>query len=243
MELVVIGSSSKGNGYVLNGTSEALCIEAGTKLIETKKALGFDLQKVRGCIVSHSHNDHSKYAKEYAECGIRVLALADVLEAKGITRNATAITLGNAYKLGGFVVSPFALQHDVPCVGYVIQHIECGKVVFITDTYACNYRFKGVNNYLLEANYSDEILEANIAAGNVPVGMRDRLLTSHFELSNSIRYLLNSDRSVLQKVVLIHLSDGNSNEAQFVQAVREEIGKPVYAANAGMVIQLNARVI
>ena len=41
MELVVIGSSSKGNGYVLNGTSEALCIEAGTKLIETKKALTY----------------------------------------------------------------------------------------------------------------------------------------------------------------------------------------------------------
>lgn len=243
MELVVIGSSSKGNGYVLNGTSEALCIEAGTKLMETKKALGFDLRKVRGCIVTHQHNDHSRYAKEYADSGIRVLAQADVLEAKGITRNATAITLGNAYKLGGFVVTPFAVQHDVPCVGYVIQHSECGKVVFITDTFACQYRFKGVNNYLLEANYSDEILEASIAAGKVPVGMRDRLLTSHFELSNTIRYLLTSDRSALQKVVLIHLSDGNSNEAQFVQQVREATGKPVYAAKAGMVLQLNASVI
>lgn len=243
MELVVIGSSSKGNGYVLNGTSEALCIEAGTKLMETKKALGFDLRKVRGCIVTHQHNDHSRYAKEYADSGIRVLAQPDVLEAKGITRNATAITLGNAYKLGGFVVTPFTVQHDVPCVGYVIQHSECGKVVFITDTFACQYRFKGVNNYLLEANYSDEILEASIAAGKVPVGMRDRLLTSHFELSNTIRYLLTSDRSALQKVVLIHLSDGNSNEAQFVQQVREATGKPVYAAKAGMVLQLNANVI
>lgn len=243
MELVVIGSSSKGNGYVLNGTNEALCIEAGTKLIETKKALGFDLQKVRGCIVTHSHNDHSRYAKEYADSGIRVLALADVLETKGITRNATAITLGNAYKLGGFVVTPFAVQHDVPCVGYVIQHSECGKVVFITDTFACQYRFKGVNHYLLEANYSDEILEANIAAGRVSGGMRDRLLTSHFELSNTIRYLLTSDRTALHKVVLVHLSDGNSNEAQFVQQVREAIGKPVYAAKAGMVLQLNASML
>lgn len=243
MELVVIGSSSKGNGYVLNGASEALCIEAGTKLIETKKVLGFDLQKVRGCIVTHQHNDHSRYAKEYADAGIRVLALPDVLEAKGITRNAMAITLGNAYKLGGFVVTPFAVQHDVPCVGYLIKHSECGKVVFITDTYACNYRFSGVNNYLLEANYSDEILEANIAAGRVSGGMRDRLLTSHFEIGNSIRYLLTSDRTPLQKVVLIHLSDGNSNEAQFVQQVREAIGKPVYAAKGGMVLQLNAGVI
>lgn len=239
----MIGSSSKGNGYVLNGASEALCIEAGTKLIETKKVLGFDLQKVRGCIVTHQHNDHSRYAKEYADAGIRVLALADVLEAKGITRNGMAIKLGNAYKLGGFVVTPFAVQHDVPCVGYLIKHSECGKVVFITDTYACNYRFNGVNNYLLEANYSDEILEANIEAGRVSGGMRDRLLTSHFELNNSIRFLLTSDRTALQKVVLIHLSNGNSNEARFVQKVREAIGKPVYAAKSGMVLQLNAGVI
>jgi phosphoribosyl 1,2-cyclic phosphodiesterase len=243
MELVVIGSSSHGNGYVLNGTSEALCIEAGTKLIETKKALDFDLSKVRGCIVSHQHNDHAKYAADYACAGIRLLALPDVLEAKGITRNATAIKLGNAYKLGGFVVTPFALQHDVPCVGYVVQHSECGKVVFITDSYACQYRFKGVSHYLLEANYSDEILERNIANGRVDTGMRDRLLTSHFELQNSIRYLQASDLKAVQKVVLIHLSDGNSNEAQFVQAVREATGKRVYAAKAGMVLQLNASVI
>lgn len=211
--------------------------------METKKALGFNLQKVRGCIVTHRHSDHSKYAAEYASAGIRVLALADVLEAKGITRNGMAIQLGNAYRLGGFVVTPFEVRHDVPCVGFVVQHSECGKVVFITDTYACQYRFKGVTHYLLEANYSDEILAANIENGSVPVGMRDRLLTSHFELQNSIRYLLASDRSQLQKVVLIHLSDGNSNEAQFVQAVREATGKPVYAARAGMVLQLNASVI
>lgn len=243
MELVVIGSSSSGNGYVLKGTNEALCIEAGTKLIETKKALGFNMQDVRGCIVTHRHNDHARYAKEYADAGIKVLALADVLEAKGITRNALAIQMGNAYKLSGFVVMPFALQHDVPCVGYAITHSECGKVVFITDTYACNYRFKGVSNYLLEANYSDEILESNIANGSVSPSMRSRLLTSHYELTNSIRFLLTSDLSKLQKVVLIHLSNGNSNEAQFVQQVRQAIGKPVYAAKAGMVLQLNASVI
>lgn len=243
MKLVVIGSSSRGNGYVLNGTTEALCIEAGTKLIETKKALGFNLQKVRGCIVTHSHNDHARYAKQYAESGIKVLALADVLEAKGITRNAMAIKLGNAYKLGGFVVTPFAVQHDVPCVGYVIQHPECGKVVFITDTYACQYRFKGVNHYLLEANYSDNILNWNIASGLVSPAMRDRLLTSHFEIGNSVRFLLTSDRSQLQKVVLIHLSSGNSDEAEFVKRVREATGTQVYAAKAGMKINLNASVI
>lgn len=37
MQLKVLGSSSKGNGYVLDGNNEALVIEAGVKLIEAKK--------------------------------------------------------------------------------------------------------------------------------------------------------------------------------------------------------------
>lgn len=238
MKLVVIGSGSSGNGYVLDGTTESLCIEAGTKLMEAKRALHFNLQKVRGCIVSHSHNDHAKYAKEYAEGGIKVLALADVLEAKGITRNAMVITIGNAYRLGGFLVTPFALQHDVPCVGYVIQHAECGKVVFITDTFACKHRFNNVTHYLLEANYSDAILERNIAAGDIKPAMRERLLTSHMEIGNSIRYLQASDLTQVQRIVLIHLSNGNSNEAQFVRMVQQATGKPTCAASAGMELNL-----
>ena len=40
MELKILGSSSKGNGYVLEAKNEALIIEAGVKLLEAKKAIG-----------------------------------------------------------------------------------------------------------------------------------------------------------------------------------------------------------
>ncbi len=39
MELKILGSSSKGNGYVLEAKNEALIIEAGVKLLEAKKKL------------------------------------------------------------------------------------------------------------------------------------------------------------------------------------------------------------
>lgn len=39
MELKILGSSSKGNGYVLEAEKEALIIEAGCKLLEAKKLL------------------------------------------------------------------------------------------------------------------------------------------------------------------------------------------------------------
>jgi phosphoribosyl 1,2-cyclic phosphodiesterase len=239
MQLKVIGSSSKGNAYVLDGTQESLVIEAGIKLIEVKRAIGYNLPKVAGCIISHAHNDHAGYALEYANAGIKVLALQATLEAKGIQRNCMAVEQGKGYRAGGFTVYPFMLKHDVPCCGYVVCHEECGKLVFFTDTYACQHSFNGVNHYLIEANYSDERLEENIAAGRVPSVLRNRLLTSHMEIGNTIAFLRRNPLQGVRNIILVHLSDGNSDEAQFVERCVAATGKRVYAAKAGMVVNIN----
>lgn len=242
MQLKVIGSSSKGNAYVLDGQRESLVIEAGIKLKEVKRAIGFDnLPKVVGCIISHSHNDHAGYAAEYAMAGIKVLALQATLEAKGIRRNCMAVEEGKGYKAGGFTIYPFEVMHDVPCVGYVVCHEECGKLVFFTDTYACQHSFTGVTHYLIEANYSDERLEANIAALRVPQLLRDRLLTSHMEIGNTIAFLRRNPLKAVRNIILVHLSDGNSDEAQFIDRTIAATGKRVYAARAGMVVDISAQ--
>jgi phosphoribosyl 1,2-cyclic phosphodiesterase len=55
MELIVIGTGSKGNCYLLKSSNECLIIEAGCKLIEVKKALNFNIQNIQGMLVSHEH--------------------------------------------------------------------------------------------------------------------------------------------------------------------------------------------
>lgn len=240
MVLKVIGSSSKGNCYILESNSEALIIEAGCKLAEVKKAIGWNLTKVAGCVVSHEHNDHAKYAKEYADAGIKMLALPAVLEAKGIERNKHGITLGYAYYIGTFRVQPFKVQHDVPCVGFVIEHAELGKLVFFTDTFACRLKFEGVTTYMVEANYCDERLEANIMDGSVPMMLRNRLMTSHMEIKNTIGFLQRTDLTKTQHIVLVHLSAGNSNPENFVKQVVEATGVPAYIAKQGMELDISA---
>lgn len=236
MELKILGSSSKGNGYILETGNEALVIEAGCKLIEAKKAVGFNLSKIVGCIISHSHNDHAGYVQEYAKAGVVVLALNSVIESKKLIRNYKAIEIGKGYMLGNFKVLPFEVMHDVPCVGYLIEHPECGKVLFVTDTYAMQYRFTGVTHWLIEANYADDILTENILEGRIPQAMRKRLLTSHMEIDNTKEVLISSDLSKTRNIVLIHLSDGNSDERRFIAECKAATGKCVVAANAGMVI-------
>lgn len=239
MELKILGSSSKGNGYVLEAENEALIIEAGVKLLEAKKAVGFNISKVVGCIVTHQHNDHAGYVQEYAKAGVVVLALSSVIESKKLVRNYKTIEVGKGYMLGNFKVLPFEVMHDVPCVGYLIEHPECGKVLFVTDTYAMQYRFTGVTHWLIEANYADDILTDNILEGRIPQAMRRRLLTSHMELNNTKEVLISSDLSKTRNIVLIHLSDGNSDERRFIAECKAATGKCVVAANAGMVINFD----
>lgn len=55
MYLKCLGSSSSGNCYILENENEALIIEAGINLSEVKKALNFNISKIRGVLISHEH--------------------------------------------------------------------------------------------------------------------------------------------------------------------------------------------
>lgn len=243
MKLTVLGSNSLGNSYILETSNEVLLLEAGIKLAEVKKALKFDMTRIVGGLVSHQHNDHAGYIREYMNAGITTLALEDVFNSKGISSFASfrkVIIPGKGYKVGNFRVYAFSVSHDVPCVGFVIDHPESGKILFLTDTMTCEYAFDGLHHIMIEANYADDILDANIASGKVPVSMRPRLLATHMELESTKRILINQDLTRVRNIILIHLSDGNSHEARFVDEVKTITGKPVVAANRGTSVNFSS---
>ena len=55
MNLICLGSSSKGNTYILDAGDEALILEAGVPFMEVKKKLNFNISKIVGVTVSHAH--------------------------------------------------------------------------------------------------------------------------------------------------------------------------------------------
>lgn len=55
MKLMCLGSSSKGNSYILKGENEVLIIEAGISFKEVKQKLNFKISKIVGVCVSHAH--------------------------------------------------------------------------------------------------------------------------------------------------------------------------------------------
>lgn len=240
MVLKVLGSSSQGNCYILENKNEALIIEAGVRFIEVKKALGFDIRKVSGCLITHQHNDHAKYIKAMVESGFPTLALEEVWTAKGVTGSrAYCIERGKGYRFGRFKVLPFDACHDVPCVGYLIDHPETGRVMFLTDSCMCEYVFPGLNQVMIECNYSDAKLVEAINAGRTLPSQRERLMTSHMELNTCKGFLCANDLTNVANIILLHLSDNNSDEKHFVSEIERQTGKVVYAAHTGLEIELD----
>jgi phosphoribosyl 1,2-cyclic phosphodiesterase len=241
MRLNVLGSDSNGNCYVLQNDKEALIIEAGVRFSEVKKALKWQLSKVVGAVITHEHNDHAKYVRDFVSNGITVLALPSVFKAKGIDSLSfrKEIEPMHGYIVGGFKVFAIPVCHDVPCVGFIIEHEDMGRMFFVTDTMMLEYRVPGLNHILLEANYAEDILDAKIEAGSVPLSMKPRLIHSHMEIETTKGILRANDLSGVNEIVLIHLSNGNSDERRFVREVQETSGKPVYAAVAGLELNLS----
>lgn len=237
MQLKILNSNSQGNCYLLVGRDEVLIIEAGIKFGEVKKALNYDISHIVGCLISHEHNDHAGQYMEYLGFGFPVLSPEAVYRHKGnsvMSPFAKIVQPGHGYKVGNFKVIPFEVQHDVPAFGYQVDHPEMGRLVFLTDTFYCEYTFDNVNTWLIEANYADDILDRNIAEGRMPPSMRPRLLKSHMELETTKGILSTNNLSRTHDIVLIHLSDGNSDEARFVREIASMTGKPTIAAKKGI---------
>lgn len=242
MKLKVISTGSKGNAYILSNENEALLIEAGVNIKEIKQALDFDLSKVVGCIVTHEHLDHAKSAVDVARLGIDVYCSLGTMKARslGNINRVKQIKSREVFTVGNFKIMPFDVKHDAnEPLGFLIEHPDCGKTLFLTDTYYCKYTFPGLNNILIEANYSKEIIDKKFGPDSEKEFLRNRILKSHFSLANCKDMLSANDLSKVNNIVLIHLSDSNSDEKQFVKEVTELTGKNVCAAVNGMEIEFN----
>ena len=244
MKLIVIGSNSAGNSYALDAGGEILLLEAGCKMADVKRAINFRLQDVVGCVVTHVHGDHAKYATEYAKFGVKVYCNQDVADKKQFPYDSyKVIKYGKTYHIGDFSVIPFDSFHDVPSLGFLIHHHDMGSFFFATDTYKFDFYISGINHYLIEANYSDAILKDNVWNGKIDKSQADRIMLAHMSLDYTVKYLMECKADKAKTITLCHLSDRNSDPDMFKRTVESALGVPCYIARKGLVVELNKDII
>lgn len=236
MKVKVLNSNSSGNCYILESENEALVIESGLRFLEVKKALNFNISKIVGCIISHEHGDHAKYAIEFLKAGIPVFCSQGTKDRIGVGLYQPSVCFhGRRFNVGQFEIMCFDIVHDAAQpMGFIIKHPECGKILFLTDTYYSEFTFKGINHFLIEANYSDEILRENIESGRLNPTVKRRIETSHMSLQTCKQLLQANDLSECRTICLIHLSSTNSNAKQFKEEIQALTGKMVYVAERGL---------
>lgn len=232
IEIKPLGSSSAGNAYHITDGYTALLLEAGIRYKDIQRALNFQTTKIAGCLISHEHGDHCKAVADIVKAGVDVYASQGALDALGLSSHrAKRIRAKQQFRIGTWTILPFDVQHDVAePLGFLLANQAGEKLVFITDSYYCRYKFPGLTHIMLECNYSMQILDQNIESGRVPAVMKKRLLRSHFSLENAKDFLLANDLSKVQEIWLLHLSDNNSDEGLFKREIQELTGKPVFVA-------------
>ena len=218
MDIKILASGSKGNCYKLSDGETSLLLECGIPIKKIKEGLGFKLSSIDACLITHEHQDHAKAYKDIVKCGINCYMTHGAYNAlypnASPGHRTTIIAPGNQLAIGSLDVLPFAVQHDAAePVGYLIQsRVNGEKLLFATDTYYIKYRFSGLHYIMVECNYDTKTLHENYESGFIADGLKNRLLESHFSLENVKEFLRANDLSAVRKIILLHLSDANSNE-------------------------------
>lgn len=232
--LSVISSGSQGNAYILESNGEKLLLELGVAWKDILKSLNYKIDDVCGCVVSHKHSDHanSDTIRKVIQYGVSVYSCE---ETRLVDKRIINIKKGRKTSMGGFKIQPIPLKHSCECYGYLIETPDNQKIVFATDCCEFLYKIKNVNHWLIECNWSEEILIDNMCNNEE---MRSRH-EHHLELNDTIFALKENFSSSMNTIVLLHLSNGNSNEEMFKSRISKELGFfNIHIAKKGLSLKL-----
>ncbi len=240
IKVTVFGSGSSGNCYLLDNGTDQLMIETGLPLKKVAPQMDFNFSRLVGILISHEHGDHAKYIKQFVERTTAYVgasygtfeAIDDNNWLPDEDRRYLKMKAKQSYDFGTFHVSAFDVQHDASePFGFLITSKD-DKLLYVTDTYYVKYRFNNVTKMLVEMNYSVNVLKEEIADGiQLAAILKNRLYRSHFEMKNALEFIKINRSSVLEDVILIHLSGSNSYPELFKQETQKITGVPVYLAN------------
>jgi phosphoribosyl 1,2-cyclic phosphodiesterase len=221
MEIKSLASSSGGNCYIISDAGSSIMIEAGLPINKLKKLTGHTLSKIKACLVTHEHKDHSLAVPDLLKHGI------DCHMTKG-----TAKDFKDHYRLrihetmkpflvdNNWMIMMFNTVHDArePC-GFYIRTPGRHWVVFITDSAYCRYRFPLIDYLMIECNYS--------SMESMNTAEMKRLVKNHMSLETLLDFLRANDLSHVKEIRLLHLSNRNADADKIKREVSALAGVPV----------------
>lgn len=226
LEINTYYSGSTGNLYMIDNGEHRLLIEAGVPIKKIQQSLNYQLNKLSGALISHSHLDHCKAVPDLIKKGVDCYLSKETIESLKLkSHRLIEIKPKTPFDIQSYKVLPFTTQHDCPgSLGFLIQSGE-DKLLFATDTFYLKYKFNGLTHIMVEANYSLDTLSPEL-----PEIVKHRLFKSHFSLENLVKFFQANDLSKVEEIILIHMSSKNSDEEYLKKTIQGITGKMVRTA-------------
>lgn len=227
-------SGSSGNLYTVSDGRTTIMLECGIPWRKVQERMNFKTSEIAGVLLTHSHADHCKGAKDAAKAGLDIYASAETFTATQVPEHrAYAVEAGKIFTIGSWHVLPFTTVHDIKgSLGYYMVNFEGEAFLYLTDSAYSPVRFKRLDVVAIEANYDPAILSENIAKGSLPTVVGHRVRRSHFSIDTVVELLKSNDLTHCREIHLLHLSDGNSSEEVMRRKVQEATGIATYVATA-----------
>ncbi len=235
IQFVAYASGSCGNLYTVDDGRTRLMIECGLPWKQLREALEFRTSEIAGILLTHHHMDHAKGARDAAKAGLDVYTSQATLDALGLSGHRFhAVEHGRRFAICSWTIQPFRSVHegeqDGDTLGFILRNRAGEKMLFLTDTCYCPFRFNGLSVIAIECNYAADILAESVRAGQVTRSLQKRIRSSHMSLETAKEFFRANDLSQVREIWLLHLSDSNSDAERFKREIQETTGKIVRIA-------------
>lgn len=195
--------------------------------------VGVDPASLDGILLTHEHGDHIRglkvFLKQHPAPVFTTQGTARIVREAGVEGGTWKFfEAGQVFGIGGITVETFAIQHDaVDPVGFVLAH-GTRRLGLLSDagfvTRSMTERLRGLHGIFVEANYDEELLEADTKR---PWSIKQRISSRHGHLSNHqvtelIREIAHPE---MIRVVLGHLSSDCNTPDIILSRLRTCLGE------------------
>jgi phosphoribosyl 1,2-cyclic phosphodiesterase len=243
MRFCVLGSGSKGNCLLVQGSNSTILIDCGfsqRKIIPLLEARGFTLNDLDAIFVTHEHTDHIGGVRSVMK-GLNIPVYATFGTSCSSPRafeglvKVLELSSSCSVSIGDLQVLPITVPHDArePC-----QFVISGsghRLGLLTDighiTPFVLEQYKNLNGFVLEFNHDEDLMKSS----SYPAALKDRISGDYGHLSNiqSENFLRKLDLSRLKYLVAAHLSQQTNSPGQVGQCLDRVLSSDVIRYIAG----------